>query len=450
MRPKRLLTSIYLTLGALLVWFGVTSQALAQGLPKFDVKDFTSLAPADTPDTIAPGTKITADNWQQYKRFIPVGLQLMLSGRYFWKLPATQDFAIEVGPTTSIPLPKHYKEDTEKYHGQAQLVPADTGGYLIKGYMAGAPFPNPAGPLAGEQILYSNYYQYQPYVLVDLYHELLMDRYNNKTTLTSLEVQNRLSHVSDVGMPMTRPEGAGYLFTSFNEVLAPEQSKYTAELLVTRDDPNEPQEVYVFLPSLRRSLRLSSSSRCAPLLGSDYVVDDDRGFNGLVKLFTVKYLGRKKVLGMVHMNELGRHNLNNYSLGEHSVPWPKATLGKWELRDAYIIDIRPVPSYTYCYGSKTLYVDSETLVPIHADIYDKDLTFWKLTTFFGTPVPIDDGAGSRAVLNGDVVSDMVDFQNEHVSFAWQESTVKVNAQTPMIYRDLSLYAFPSGMSQIMK
>ncbi len=247
-----------------------------------------------------------------------------------------------------------------------------------------------------------------------------------------------------------RKKGAGYLFTSFNEVLAPEQSKYTAELLVTRDDPNEPQEVYVFLPSLRRSLRLSSSSRCAPLLGSDYVVDDDRGFNGLVKLFTVNYIGRKKVLALVHMDELKRHDLNNYATADHSVPWPKATLGKWELRDAYVIDIRPVPSYTYCYGSKTLYVDSQTWVPIHADIYDKDLTFWKLTTFFGTPVPVDDSVGSRAVLNGDVVSDMIDFQNEHVSFAWQESTVKVNGQTPVIYRDLSLYALPSGMSQIMK
>jgi hypothetical protein len=33
-------------------------------------------------------------------------------------------------------------------------------------------------------------------------------------------------------------------------------------------------EIYVFLPSLRRSLRLSSAARCAPLLGTDFTNHD--------------------------------------------------------------------------------------------------------------------------------------------------------------------------------
>jgi hypothetical protein len=35
------------------------------------------------------------------------------------------------------------------------------------------------------------------------------------------------------------------------------------------------RETYVFVPSLRRSLRLSSSARCSPILGSDFVQDDN-------------------------------------------------------------------------------------------------------------------------------------------------------------------------------
>lgn len=57
-------------------------------------------------------------------------------------------------------------------------------------------------------------------------------------------------------------------------LLAPEQSRYTTSLTIVPDDLTKNQDNYVFLPSLRRSLRLSSAARCAPLLGSDYTPDD--------------------------------------------------------------------------------------------------------------------------------------------------------------------------------
>ncbi len=57
-------------------------------------------------------------------------------------------------------------------------------------------------------------------------------------------------------------------------VFSPEQTRYTTELAQQPDDPQRVQEIYVFLPSLRRSLRLSSAARCSPILGSDWVQDD--------------------------------------------------------------------------------------------------------------------------------------------------------------------------------
>lgn len=49
-------------------------------LPNFDEHLYDTLASADSNATIAPGTVINAQNWQKYKQFMPMGLQLLLAG----------------------------------------------------------------------------------------------------------------------------------------------------------------------------------------------------------------------------------------------------------------------------------------------------------------------------------------------------------------------------------
>jgi hypothetical protein len=316
----------------------ISQTAFAQDLPHFDAKPYAALADADSAATIAPGTKITTANWQQYKQFLPIGLQLLYSGKFHWKVADSPDYAIEVAPTVPIPKPKKYAEDTEKYK-QAKLVAAATGGYNVADYQAGEPFPNPSGDLAGYQALFDNYYQYQPAVLDNPYNQMLQDQYDNRTVLETIEIQTNLGHVSDVGYPIVRPESHGVYLSIFNEVFLPEQSKYTTQLAVIRDDPNLPQEIYVFLPSLRRSLRLSAAARCSPLLGSDYVTDDNRGFSGLVNQFTATFLGHKRILNLMHMDRAKRHELASWNISSYMLGWPKPALGKWELRDAYVYNL---------------------------------------------------------------------------------------------------------------
>ena len=52
-------------------------------------------------DTASQGTvptsgTITMSNWQQYKQFIPLGMQKLFEGVYFWKMP--QDVQIDLAP----------------------------------------------------------------------------------------------------------------------------------------------------------------------------------------------------------------------------------------------------------------------------------------------------------------------------------------------------------------
>jgi hypothetical protein len=94
----------------------------------FNEAIYTSMA--GPTESIPAGTKITIQNWQQYRRFMSMGLQAIMSQQYFWKVPANA--VIEVGPTIKIGLPKKYRDDTEKYHNQVKLVPEGEG-YSISG-----------------------------------------------------------------------------------------------------------------------------------------------------------------------------------------------------------------------------------------------------------------------------------------------------------------------------
>jgi hypothetical protein len=102
-------------------------------------------APGVQPDNaIPPGTRITMQNWQNFKQFMPDGMVELFQGTYFWKMPA--DVSMEVGPTVTYPLPKNYLEATAKYSSQVKIVELPDGGLTLTGYQGGIPFPNPEEP----------------------------------------------------------------------------------------------------------------------------------------------------------------------------------------------------------------------------------------------------------------------------------------------------------------
>jgi hypothetical protein len=443
-------------LAVLLVSFGLTlaPRCAANAVENtFNLADYKALADADSAQTVAPGTKITVENWQQYKQFLPFGLQWLYSGKYFFKLLPGPDYTIEVQASRSIPPPHQFALDTEKYAGQAKLKAMGDGRFGIEGYVSGLPFPSPTGgPDAGMKILYNFYYHYQPHALYNLYEVWLMDRYNNRYVESSAEVFHRLMHVSDVGVPVDNPAASGYFMSVYDEVLSPEQSKYTAQLVLFPEDVTKVQEIYVFLPSLRRSLRLSSTARCSPILGTDFTNDDNRdGFNGIPISFSANLIGEKKVLALVHDDLQARQKPENY-LTKGLAGWAEPVVGSWELRKAYLIDIRPLPEIakSYCYASRVLYVDEETSAPLFVDLYDNTLKPWKVTVNRFGPIPVNDGYNSVCLTPGDANPTIYDLQNSHTSLAIQQMVAAANSAVPAEYTNVQRYATPSGLSQVMK
>jgi hypothetical protein len=74
------------------------------------------------------------------------------------------------------------------------------------------------------------------------------------------------------------------------------------------------------------------------------------------------------------------------------VPWPRPALGKWEMRDGYVIEMSRLPAYAsgYCYGRRVIYVDKETLYPLTIDLYDLAGGLYKLWAR-----PSDSASGAR-------------------------------------------------------
>jgi Protein of unknown function (DUF1329) len=422
----------------------------------YDPSTYTSMA--EPTDSIPIGTRITIQNWQNYQKFMSLGLRSLMSQKYFWKVPA--DAVLEVAPTVKIGLPRKYREDTEKYHNQTKLIQKGEG-YTIGGYVAGMPFPDidPKDPLAGVKLIYDNYYNYIPY---RVFSEAgpkngagwsSVDRYSNKTYSYVYEIYFKFKHLSDPGMGVDAPDQQGDIFLSQNNVVwQPEQSKYTNDLLIFYDDPARDPEVYVFVPALRRSLRLSSAARCAPLLGGDYVADDSReGLNIQPPIFQGKLLGIKRVLEIAHADPAGYQNYNNYF---SPVTFPKPGVGKWELRDAYVVDIVRIPSMQrgYCYAHRIVFLDKETLEPIDVDLYDNSGNFWKgiLNIYYPTPLPGSPGDFVTALGGpGNICSTLWDIQNNHITFAIMYNS-KIDNEMPDQYKDSSRWGTPAGMSQVLQ
>lgn len=418
------------------------------------------------PATIAPGTRINAENWRQYRQFMSEGMQALFEGNRFWQMP--RDAVIEVGATAPIPPPRKYLEDTKANSAKVRLKRLETGGYVPEGYLAGIPFPEPLDgdpALRGQRIFWNCHYRYQPRVQGALNYSYSLDRAGNMTqTSEAVVVLSQLGFISDPGFPRTIPEAAGFYAARYSEQIAPEQAKYTAILDLLPTDPTLLDELYEYVPTLRRSLRLSQAARCAPVFGSDYLIDDEAdGPPGLPQLFRIEYLGEKKILALVHgaseaFNSPGTPvHLNDafYHRGSGStIPFPKPSLGKWELRDVYVISLERMAQFAsdYCYGKRVMYIDRENYFGgAQVDLYDSAGELYKTQLIVSCPAPIPGTGGDVAqLIAGPNTSFLINFKDKHVSMtAASHSCVNLDCAKNG-YLDVGRYASPEGLLKIVQ
>jgi Protein of unknown function (DUF1329) len=401
--------------------------------------------------TIVPGTKITMRNWPQYQQYMPMGMQELFAGRRFWKMP--KEVEIDVGPTVIHPLPASYLDAPAD---AVRVVHLPNGHNDIANYVAGQPFPNPREPDKGYKLLVDLWFAYAPHLIAGTpanpFRTCVEDRFSNISCMLLSYVYRQSAYNTDPGFARNDPWAADVWFTEWTAVEAPEQSKYTAQLTEFFKDDQRPEELYIYIPSFRRSVRLGLPARCTQVVGTDYLQDDARniGFNGGIALFDARFLGHRKILTLTgNYFAVAGDFPDNYYM---PLGWPKPSWGSWQVRDVDVIDVRRVPSEQagYCYGSRIIYQDSYTHYALWEDVYDANLRLWKIALV----APRDTLAPSLGLVPASVTSCIWDVQNDHLTTGTTQDKyghdVFINSDVPAEYQDFSKYATPGGLVQIMK
>jgi len=405
---------------------------------------------------IPVGTKITMSNWQQYKQYLPLGMTKLFEGQYFWKMPA--DVSLEVGPTHLGSRLPSLQAATEKYSPQVGVKVLPNGHYQLLNYHGGIPFPNPQEPYKGWKVLANIYFAYVPAIYVNTPNNYgtvwAVDRYGNVAP-SALDVVYRWSAWNtDPGFETMPNYMPGTWYTEWVMQETPEQARYTTALnLFYQDQEAHPYpDLYVFVPALRRSLRLSTTARCSPYLGFDWTYDDGKtnGFNGTTSIFTGDFLADRKILTLAVFNQDGAIFPDGYLM---PLGFPKPSWGKWETRPMAVVDVHRIPSESagYCYRHRVMYSEKELWNGDWADMYDSNNKLWKSIAYYN-----DIGNVPGLGWTWDGVSSMaMDFQNSHETVwsgfgnPWKRKPYLDNNAPKEFFNGVK-YGTPAGLMQIMR
>ena len=410
--------------------------------------------PSPSIAAIPVDTVINSANWQRYSQYMPVGMIELFKGEQYWKLPA--DVQIVVGPTIPEKLPAGYAEATRKYSGNVRVVHLADGRNDIRNYAGGEPFPNPQEPDKGYKLLADLWFAYVPHFLAGTPHNPLTICSETNHHYASCErlsyVYRQTAYNTDEPPSTEELKGSDYWYTEWLSVEEPEELRYTTLLMLYPKDNQRSEELFTYIPSLRRWIRGSLASRCSPVVGTDYVQDDFKrvGFNGGLGMFDAQFLQHQRILALTgDYAPLGGDFPLNYSM---PLGWPRPSWGKWQLRDVDVIDVRRDAGEAsgYCYGKRIIYEDSETHYALWEDAYDQSMHFWK-TALLAQRLMKKPSLGE---VPGAFSSTAWDFKYRHLTNASTQgkagSDVLVDDEVPAEYRNFTRYSTLAGLAQIMK
>ena len=231
-----------------------------------------------------------------------------------------------------------------------------------------------------------------------------------------------------------QPNPQGYMELS----LFPIREPYDVQGLVqlNRKFPtNRADDVYAYIPAIRRVKKLSGANRSDPSVGSDFILDDSNGWCGKNTSMKWKLLEKKVVL--VPMTTWGLEaplKARKLANGAYEVedgkeppmegwndpdwkgaPWIPMNI-KWAPREVYVLEALAKDPY-YSYGKQIMYLDDQMGLAYKV-IYNKAGEYWK--TLFCIPIITDFGKGDAYQRNlGSAIAfyECIDDKTDHATSA---------------------------------
>lgn len=325
---------------------------------------------------LKPGDIVGPQNWQLVKGMVGENLLLRIKQGYTFKIKQNR----------SIATPKEYNAATARYAGQVKL--GATGELLD--YVAGLPFPllDPKDLQSGQKLAWNFYWRW----IGDDVREgggtktgkIIRDAIEKDGSERRADIIHHFIKTRGRVTIGPKPTIPGYEHIDWMQMRVdeyPRDTSGTTTLEIRYVDPHREDDLYIYVPSIRRVRRAPPLQRCATLAPSEFNLDDVKSFNGKVTDFNYKFLGEKTVLG----------NFSQSKLPFDRKPGSYLPVAEdWEMVDAYVLEITPKDS-NYCYPRKILYVDKSYLEAVWSMIWDAKGDYWKEMFAFRTPVTLQDG-----------------------------------------------------------
>ncbi len=346
---------------------------------------------------LKPGEHIDENNWEKCEALLP-------SQMVEWVKKGWMD--ITVGEYKFDPSPdKKWAEDSKKNAGKYKLddtknlVDAVTG--KPPKYTYGELFPNvdikndPDGPT---KVMYNR--------------SVALNRMGNYRQGSTIEWVGNKGFERVIEFKLykyyfwSRPDGEqpnkkGLRYTDIIAVVRPFDLAGTAQLTIRKLDGTK-DDLYVYVPAIRRVKRMSGANRSDPFMGSDFTSDDSNSWAGLTNSMTWKYVGTQTALfclvdwALETTNDMVPHSDGSWSdppnlkqggqvgyevEGWKRKPWAPATNARFVPRTFNVIEATPVDPF-YNYGKVYFWQDQDTHFTNYKIYFDKAGEYWKSSIYY--------------------------------------------------------------------
>jgi hypothetical protein len=138
-------------------------------------------------------------------------------------------------------------------------------------------------------------------------------------------------------------------------ILGPQNMKGFSVLTWTYTDPQKDQEVWMWIPSLRKVRRISQSEEADPFLGSEFTTED---------ISTRRW--ESETYRMI-----GEEKFDGYTSHSNSTLYQKDT-------ECYVIEAKPRKKKWY-YSRRIMWINKQSAVFLFSEMYDPAGRQWKTT-----------------------------------------------------------------------
>jgi hypothetical protein len=331
---------------------------------------------------LKPGETIGPENWPKVKGMVGENLLNRIK----------QGYTFQIKQGRSIGFPKEYNAATARYFNEVKLGP---NGELFN-YVAGLPFPDVhfSDPEVGLKMAWNFYWRWigddsrtgggTPEGKIIRY-AIERDGSERRADVLHHTLKTRGRVTLD-----SKPLLTGYEHIDWMQLRADEYPRDTAgttTLEIRYADPKREDDLYIYVPSIRRVRRAPPIQRCATIAPSEFNFDDINSFGAKITDFNYRFLGRFKMLGNLAQEQIPfRRKSGDY------LPLKES----WEIVETYGLEITP-KDQSYCYPRKVIYFDTQNFEALWTMIWDGRGNYWKEQFALRSRVNLPDGQSALSV-----------------------------------------------------